>query len=97
MRIRVTRRGGLAGIPLRGEIDTAELPPEQGMLAEAALHALPDNPAGAPPSHPDGFQYEIAFAPANGAARSMLIDEAAVPDGLQPLIQTAMGRGTLGK
>jgi hypothetical protein len=96
MRIRITRRGGLAGIPLRGEVDTSELPPEQARLAEEALHSLPDNRAAAPLPHPDGFQYEIAFSQDDGAARSMLIDEAEVPDGLRPVIQTAMGRGTLG-
>jgi hypothetical protein len=96
MRIRVTRRGGLAGIPLHGEIDTSELPPEQARLAEDALHALPETAADTPPRHPDGFQYEIAFSPADGPARSMLIDEADVPDGLRPVIETAMGRGTLG-
>ncbi len=96
MRIRVTRRGGLAGIPLRGEIDTSELPPDQARLAEETLHSLPDTRAAAPLPHPDGFQYEIGFSQDDGAARSMLIDEAEVPDGLRPVIQTAMGRGTLG-
>jgi hypothetical protein len=96
MHIRVTRRGGIAGIPLRGEIDTAELPPDQARLAEEALHTLPVTAAEAPPHHPDGFQYEIAFSPTQGPARSMMIDEAEVPDGLRPLIDSAMGRGTLG-
>jgi hypothetical protein len=96
MYIRVTRRGGIAGIPLRGEIDTAELPPDQARLAEEALHTLPDSAAGAPPHHPDGFQYEIAFSPTQGAARSTMLDEAEVSDALRPVIDTALRRGTLG-
>jgi hypothetical protein len=96
MHIKVTRRGGIAGIPLRGEIDTAELPPDQARLAEQTLHTLTDTAAEAPPRHPDGFQYEIAFSPGHGLARSMMLDETDVPDGLRPLIDTAMGRGTLG-
>lgn len=96
MRIRVTRRGGLAGIPLRGEVDTAELPTDEARVAEDALHLLPDAGAVASLPHPDGFQYELAYSPTGGAARSTLINEGDVPDGLRPLIQTAMGRGTLG-
>ena len=49
-----------------------------------------------PPPHPDGFQYEIAFAPADGAARSLVLNEGDVSDALRPVIATAMGRGTLG-
>jgi len=96
MHIRVTRRGGLAGIPLSGEIDTTELPPQQATLAEAALHKLPIGTPKAPPGHPDGFQYEIAFSPSGGESRSLVIDEAEVSAALRPVIETAMRRGTLG-
>ena len=96
MHIRVTRRGGIAGIPLRGEIDTTELSSDQARLAEEALHTLPDTTTEAPPGHPDGFQYEIAFSPAQGAARSMMIDESEISDALRPVIETAMRRGKLG-
>jgi hypothetical protein len=96
MHVRITRRGGFAGIPLRGEIETTELPGAQGTLAEAALQSLPIDQPPALPRHPDGFQYEIAFSPAHGDARSLVIDEAEVSDALRPVIETAMGRGTLG-
>jgi hypothetical protein len=96
MRISVTRRGGLTGIPLHGEVDTSELPTDEARRAEDALHLLPDAGAAASLPHPDGFQYELAFSPPGGAARSTLINEGDVPDGLLPLIKTAMGRGTLG-
>jgi hypothetical protein len=96
MHVRVVRRGGLAGIPMRGEIETSELPAQQAALADAALRGLPADAAPAPPHHPDGFQYEIAFSPADGASRSMLIDEAEVSDALRPVIDSAMDHATLG-
>jgi hypothetical protein len=96
MHVRVTRRGGLAGILLRGELQTSELPAQQATLAEEALQKLPADRPPSPPRHPDGFQYEIAFSPPDGAARSLVIDEAEVSDALRPVIETAMSRGTLG-
>ena len=97
MRIRVIRRGGLAGIPMRGEIETTELPQSQALLAEQALQKLPIDAPPVPPRHPDGFQYEIAFSPdGSGADRSLVLDEAEVSDALRPVIDTAMGRATLG-
>ena len=71
MRVRVVRRGGLAGIPLRGEVETDELPADQAQAIVASLHALPDKPAAAP-SHPDGFQYGIEFSGAAGESRSIV-------------------------
>lgn len=90
------RRGGLAGIPLRGELETSELTAEQAKSAEAALHGLAAAKPPATPSHPDGFQYEIAFSGADGAARTALIDENEVSDALRPVIEMATSRGTLG-
>ncbi|MGI9145230.1 MAG: protealysin inhibitor emfourin [Chloroflexota bacterium] len=96
MQIRVTRTGGLVGIPLCGEVDTTELLPDQTRLAEDALRTLQDPDPGAVPHHADGFQYEIAFALADGAPRSVLIDETEVPAALRPIIATAMAHGSLG-
>jgi len=81
---------------MRGESETTELPPEQARLAEEALDRLPLDAPPAPPRHPDGFQYEIAFSPHDGAQRSTVIDEAEVSDALRPVIETAMGHATLG-
>ena len=47
---------------MRGDIETSELPPHQATLAETALQTLPVDAPPAPPHHPDGFQYEIAFS-----------------------------------
>ncbi len=96
MRVRVVRRGGLAGIPLRGEVDTLELPAEQARLVEERLHGLPADKPAAPPLHPDGFQYGLEFPDAGGQSRSVTLDESEIADDLRPVIQRAMERGTLG-
>lgn len=96
MHVHITRRGGFAGIPMRGDFETTELPPDQARRAEEALNGLPVDAPPSPPRHPDGFQYEIAFSPRDGALRSAVIDEAEVSDALRPVIESAMGHATLG-
>jgi hypothetical protein len=96
VRVHVVRRGGLAGIPLRGELETSELTANQAAPAEAALQGLAVGKPPAPPSHPDGFQYQLTFSGADGAARTVTIDEAEVSDALRPVIEMAASRGTLG-
>jgi hypothetical protein len=96
MRVRVVRRGGLAGIPVRGEVDTAELPADKAKLVEDRLHGLPMDRPAAPPGHPDGFQYALEFPDAGGETRSIVLDESEVDDDLRPVIQKAMEHGTLG-
>jgi hypothetical protein len=67
VRVEIVRRGGLAGLTLRGAaVDTAALPSRQAAEAEAALARLPfDRPLPAPP-HPDALHFEIAVGPAGG-------------------------------
>ena len=95
MRVRVVRRGGLAGISLTGEVDTSEFSDDQAKAIEERLHGLSADHAAAP-SHPDGFQYALEFADAGGATRSVTLDESEVDDNLRPLIQRAMQQGTIG-
>ena len=90
MHLQVTRRGGLAGIPLRGEVDTATLPAAQTRAADAVLASLPGDRAPAGARHPDGFSYELSFG-----GRSVTLDETAIPAGLRPAIDAAMARATL--
>jgi hypothetical protein len=92
MHVRVTRRGGLTGIPLRGELETTELPSEQARLAEAALVELPLTTEARPPTHPDAFQYDIELP----GGHVLTVDESELSDVLQPLIQAALAHGTLG-
>lgn len=92
MRVKVTRQGGLVGIPLHGEVTTEELPADQARLAEAVLRALPPNKPAAEPRHPDSFQYEILF----DDAPPVKLDESEVTEDLRPLIDAALVHGTLG-
>jgi hypothetical protein len=87
MQVTVIRRGGLAGVALRGDADTSELPSE----AEAALKKLVAvGSADVAPSHPDGFLYELTFA-----GKSVTIDESQIFDELRPVIDAAMSKATL--
>jgi hypothetical protein len=95
MHVTVVRRGGLAGVPMRGEVDTASLPTGTASAATNALQKLPTGKPPAPPRHPDGFQYEIAYS-VGGATRSLHLDETEVPDELQPVIEAAMENATIG-
>ena len=95
MRVRVVRRGGLAGISLTGEVDTSEFSDDQARAIEERLRGLSADKA-AVPSHPDGFQYALEFPGTGGDSRSVTLDESEIGDDLRPLIQKAMERGTLG-
>jgi hypothetical protein len=95
MRVRVVRRGGLAGIPLRGEADTTEFSGDQAKAIEDRLNSLPADKVAAP-GHPDGFQYALEFQDPGGQSRSITLDESEIADDLRPVIQKAMERGTLG-
>jgi hypothetical protein len=94
MQVELVRRGGFAGVAVRGTVDTAELPPDVAAAAEVALRQLPFDRPPSPPRHPDSFQYEIIVG--NGATRrSVVLDEADVPEGLRPVIDAAVARGKL--
>jgi hypothetical protein len=74
VRADVVRRGGLAGVAMRGTIDTDALEAGVRGRVEAALRALPFGQAAAPPTHPDGFTFEITVHD-GGDARTATIDE----------------------
>jgi Emfourin len=92
MRIEITRHGGLAGIVLRGSVDTAQLAPAVARAAEAAVEELPFGRLPSAPRHADSFQYEITVLGANGT-RSAILDEADVPEPLLPLLEAAAREG----
>jgi emfourin len=96
VQVKVVRRGGLAGVALRGEADTAELGGPQADTAEAELKKLTDKRVTAQVGHPDGFQYEIAFPGDDAGHTSIVLDESQVTPELQPLLDLAMARGRLG-
>ena len=92
MHIQVVRRGGIAGVTLRGEADTAELADAVGD-AEELLRSLP---AGKPPSpgRPDRFRYEITVTDA-GRSQTAHFNEYELPEGLRPVVNAVLDRGTL--
>jgi hypothetical protein len=90
VQVEVVRRGGLAGVALRGAVDTTELPPEVAEPAEAALGELQFDGAPPTPSHPDSFTYAISVIEEDGSSRTAMLDESELPDGLRPLIDAAM-------
>jgi hypothetical protein len=95
MEVEVVRRGGLAGMAVRGVVDTAALPPAEAAAAEAALRGLPFDRPPAPPRHPDSFQYQISVED-NGARRSVVLDETELPEALRPVVAAAIRGGQIG-
>lgn len=88
MLIRFERTGGFANIPLRGEFDSMQMPPDRAQeLKRLVAGARPfDQPA--PPHEPlaipDQFLYEMTIEDA-GRTQSISISDAAAPDDLKLL------------
>ena len=93
MRVQVVRRGGLAGVVKRGEVDSAELTGTGASDAERLLLALPPN-RSLDPGVPDSFSYEITITDGD-EPRSVLLGEADVPAALRPVIDAALAHGKL--
>ncbi|HEY7135890.1 MAG TPA: protealysin inhibitor emfourin [Acidimicrobiia bacterium] len=94
MRVEVVRRGGIAGVPVRGELETAALPAGVRTAAEKALAALPFGAPAPTPAHPDGFSYEITLA---GEARGpAVLDEHDVSPPVRAAIEQALVKGRPG-
>jgi IMP dehydrogenase/GMP reductase len=91
MHIQVVRRGGIAGVTLRGEADSAELAGTAGD-AEELLRSLP---YGRPesPGRPDRFRYEITVTDGE-RSQTAHVAETELPAGLRPLVSAALARGT---
>jgi hypothetical protein len=85
VRLRIRRLGGIAGVKLRTEIDTAELPSEQAARVEDAVRSLSGRPPSAPP-RPDAFRYEITQLE-DPDSPAVSIDERDTPPALTGLIE----------
>ena len=92
MRIQVVRRGGIAGVTLRGETDSAELAGTGGD-AEELLRSLPSG-QGTSPGRPDRFRYEITVTD-GGQSQTAHFNEDELPKSLRPVVDAALARGTL--
>lgn len=92
MHVQVVRRGGIAGVVLRGEADIAELAGAADV--EGLLRSLPFGRRPAP-VRPDRFLYEITVTE-GGRSRSAQLGESELPEGLRPLVGAALAHGTIG-
>jgi len=79
--------GGIAGVRLRAELDTAELPPAHGARVEEAVRGLSGRSPTRPP-HPDAFRYEIDQIDDPGSA-PVSVDERDLPPELKDLVERA--------
>jgi len=99
VRVEYIRSGGVAGVTLRGSVDTSRLPADEARrLTElvdavdfAALVAHPPAPARVP----DRFQYDLVVE--RGPDRyELALGESQVPPELRPLLDrmTAIAKGS---
>jgi hypothetical protein len=86
VRADVVRRGGIAGLTMHGTIDTDTLEPSERERVEPALRGLPFGRPPAPPTHPDGFTYEITVHEGDGS-RTATIGESELPVELGSALQ----------
>jgi hypothetical protein len=84
MRVQIRRRGGLAGVALRADLDTSELDRETAAHVEGAIARLLNTGGTVPAPQPDAFEYEITV-PDRGD--SVLVGEREMPSDLEPLIE----------
>jgi hypothetical protein len=93
VRLKIRRLGGIAGIALQAQLDTAELPAGEASRLEGAVRALAGKaPSGPPP--PDAFRYEIT-QPDDPDSASVVIDERDVPPELAGLIELVAESGEI--
>jgi len=94
VRLRIKRTGGLAGVALRGQLDTASLGAAEAADVEAAVRDLSGgSPSGAPP--PDGFRYEIAPLDEDSGVEPIVIDEREMPAALKEPVRSAVRAGEI--
>jgi hypothetical protein len=93
MRLRIRRRGGIAGVTLKADVDTAELPADSATRLDAAVRGLAGGGSSGPP-HPDGFRYEITQLDDPRQA-SVVLGEHEVPPELNGLIEAVNESGEI--
>jgi len=91
LRLTLRRTGGLAGLAMEAELDTAALEPGDAAQVRAAVErALAQPPAATPGTGADRYQYNLIVR--RGADRHELtFGEAAVPEALAPLVRRLEG------
>jgi hypothetical protein len=71
---------------MHGTVDTDTLDPASRERVETALRELPFGQDPAPPTHPDGFTYEITVHEGDGS-RTATIGESQLPPALADALQ----------
>jgi hypothetical protein len=94
VRVRISRRGGLAGVPLSAEVETGSLADETVARLERLVREHAGKPPGETvPPHPDAFMYEIALP---DWSQSALVAESEIPLDLRRLMRELLATGTVG-
>lgn len=88
MRIRFERSGGFANVPLRAELNSAEMSPARAQELERLVDkARPfDQPSQAGAIVPDDLHYQITIENDAGESRTLHISDTAAPDELKLLL-----------
>lgn len=96
MKVRIRRRGGLAGnITVGAELDTADLPAEDCERLQSALGRLPwGGPAPTAP-HPDAFRYELSLPDSPERGTAVLAEADVDDDALEPLLDRLRTAGAV--
>lgn len=93
MNVKITRRGGLAGVTLGAELATTDLDGDTQARVEKAVDRLFEQPASASPPQPDRFHYEISVPERRD--RSVSVPEHELPEDLRPLVDMLSKSGTI--
>ncbi|MGH9836988.1 MAG: protealysin inhibitor emfourin [Blastocatellia bacterium] len=88
MIVRLIRTGGIAGLKVRAEVDSEQLPLAQKrelkkLVEETKLFDQPERPGGR--AMPDQFQYEITIED-DGKSHSFVTNDGAASDELLELV-----------
>jgi hypothetical protein len=87
MRVRIVRRGGLAGLRMAAVVDTEELARPDAARVDAELAALPWGAPAPPAAHPDEFSYQLTLLDGGAGARSVSVGQAHFAERLGPLLE----------
>jgi hypothetical protein len=93
VRLQIRRLGGIAGVKLRADLDTSDLPDDQSGEIEGAIRSLRGRAPSEPP-RPDAFRYEITNLD-DPDSTPLTIEERDVPEPLAPLIEAVSQSGEI--
>jgi hypothetical protein len=76
------RSGGFAGLTMRCEVDTEQLPPAEGQKLEQLVEKVEASGAGAGgPGKPDRFQYDLTVTRGGKTRTFQLAEQELTPEG----------------